>query len=123
MCVEQIIAVMDGETAAGWMGPTLGWSSDVLSAGPPEAAGNRTKEEKMRSRFAMLLAIAVVCVTTAWAGFAPEEQITTSRTGKDLRMNNGRKVVVAANGVRHLVWSGGAVYYNRYYPGSGWTTD
>jgi hypothetical protein len=77
----------------------------------------------MRTKLAVLLAVAAVCVTTAWAGWYPEEQITTSRTGKDLRMNNGRKVVIATNGVRHLVWSGGAVYYNRYYPQSGWTAD
>lgn len=78
----------------------------------------------MRSRFAILLAIAVVCVATAWAGFAPEEQITTSRAAKDLRMYNGRKVVIASNGVRHLVWNdGSAIYYNRYYPQSGWTAD
>ena len=77
----------------------------------------------MRTKFAVALAVAAFCVTVAWAGWAPEEQITFSRTGKDLRMNNGRKVVVASNGVRHLVWSGGAVYYNRYYPGSGWTAD
>jgi hypothetical protein len=83
------------------------------------------KEEKMRSKFAMLLAIAAVCVATAWAGWSSEERITNNSSSNGLFVNNGHKVVVATNGVRHLVWSGsrGGVYYKRYYPGSGWTPD
>ena len=69
--------------------------SEVLSTGPPEAARNRTKEEKMRTKFAILLAVAAVCVTTAWAGWFPEGQITSNRLKNDLRVNINRKVVVA----------------------------
>jgi hypothetical protein len=85
---------------------------------------NRQKEEKMRSSFAMLLAIAAVCVTTAWAGWSNEQQITKNKTANYLDMPSGHRVVVANNGVRHLVWDGSSgVYYKRYYPVSGWTPD
>ena len=77
----------------------------------------------MRSRFALLLAIAAVCVATAWAGWSPEQQVTNNGTTNWLRMYNGNKVVVAADGVRHLVWDRGGVYYKRWYPTSGWTSD
>jgi hypothetical protein len=77
----------------------------------------------MRSRFAILLAIAAVCVTTAWADWAPEQQITNNKSSNDLRMNNGHRIVVATDGVRHLVWSKGGVYYKRWYPTTGWTSD
>ncbi len=78
----------------------------------------------MRSGFAILLAIAAVCATTASAGWAPEERVTNNKTDNDLRLNNGHKVVVATNGVRHMVWSSGSgLSYKRYYPGSGWTSD
>ncbi len=79
----------------------------------------------MRSRFAMLLAIAVVCVTTAWAGWSPEERVTNNKYANNLGLNTGHKVVIAASGVRHLVWSTGTtgVLYKRYYPSSGWTSD
>ena len=72
----------------------------------------------MRTKFAILLAIAAVCVTTAWAGWSAEELITSN--GGFLGFPNGHRIVVATNGVRHLVSAG---YYNRYYPGSGWTPD
>ena len=72
----------------------------------------------MRTKFAILLAIAAVCVTTAWAGWAAEELITSN--GGFLGFPNGHRVVVATDGVRHLVWYGG---YKRYYPGTGWTPD
>jgi hypothetical protein len=78
----------------------------------------------MRTKFAIALAIAVVCATIALAGWANEEQITNNKLSNDLRLYNGDKVVVASNGVRHLVWTtGSGVYYKRYYPGSGWTSD
>jgi hypothetical protein len=82
------------------------------------------KEEKMRSKFAILLAIAGVCVTTALAGWSPEEQVTKNKSSNDLRLNNGHKTVVATNGVKHLVWfTSSGVFYKRCYPGSGWTSD
>jgi hypothetical protein len=75
----------------------------------------------MRGKFAILLAIAAVCVTTAWAGWGSEQQITANRNNPNfLGFPNGHRIVVAANGVRHLVFNG---YYKRYYPGSGWTPD
>jgi hypothetical protein len=78
----------------------------------------------MRTKFAIALAIAVACMTAAWAGWLDEEQVTNNKSGNDLRLNNGHKVVVATNGVRHLTWTtGSGVYYKRYYPGSGWTSD
>jgi len=80
----------------------------------------------MRTKFAILLTIAAVCVTTAWAGWSPEGQITSNRLNNDLRVNINHKVVVASNGVRHLVWFDGkqtTVYYKRYYTSSGWTPD
>lgn len=80
----------------------------------------------MRSKFATLLAVVAVSVTAAWAGWSNEEQVTNNRLKNDLRVNVNRKVVVASNGVRHLVWFDGkqtTVYYKRYYPGSGWTPD
>jgi hypothetical protein len=98
-------------------------SSEVLLTGPPEAARNK-KEEKVRTKFAILLAIAAVCVTTAWAGWANEEQVTRNRKLNDLRFNTGDRTVIASNDVRHLVWTlDGKVYYKRWYPGTGWTSD
>ena len=98
----------------------LGSSSEVILVGPSGVARNK-KEGKMRTKFAMLLAIAAVCVTTAWAGWGPEQQVTTnSRNVNFLGFPNGHRVVVATDGVRHLVFQG---YYKRYYPGPGWTPD
>jgi hypothetical protein len=78
----------------------------------------------MRSRFAILLAIAVVCVTTALADWLPEEQVTRNKSSNDLRQNSGHKTVITTNGVRHLVWfTSSGVFYKRYYPGTGWTPD
>ena len=82
----------------------------------------------MRSRFAMLLAIAVVCVTTAWATWTSESLVTGSpNMARELaQWNCAHKVVFGTDGVGHLVWSGGpypptyhGVWYNRYNPGSG----
>ena len=78
----------------------------------------------MRTKFAILLAIAAVCVTTVWAGWAKEQQITSNKYCNDLHYPTGHRVAIAANGVRHLVWeANGFVYYKRYYPTSGWTAD
>jgi hypothetical protein len=94
---------------------------------PAQGGSNRTKEEKMRSKFAMLLGIAAVCVTTAWAEWTSESLVTGS-TGVSRYMdgNNTHKVVFGTDGVGHLVWQGGpsanpyvGVWYNRYNPGSG----
>lgn len=75
----------------------------------------------MRSILILLLCLFTIVIAT----WLPEEQITSNRVGNDLRMNNGHKVVVATNGVRHLVWftQNSGVLYKRYYPGSGWTPD
>jgi hypothetical protein len=106
-----------------------GWSSEVFSTGSPEAARNRQKEEKMRSKFAMLLAIAAVCATTAWAGWTSESLVTHSpNMMRELSVHNfAHKVVFGTDGVGHLVWEGGpyptstphGVWYNRYNPSSG----
>jgi hypothetical protein len=77
----------------------------------------------MRSRFAVLLAVAIVCVTTAVAGWSPEQQVTNNNTTNSLGHYNTRNIVVAANGVRHLVWTRGGIYYKRWYPATGWTPD
>ncbi|MBM3332943.1 hypothetical protein FJY68_14045 [candidate division WOR-3 bacterium] len=65
----------------------------------------------MRSRFAIALAIAAVCVTTAWAGWTSDALVTGSQNV--LRTLNGdnsaHKVVFGTDGVGHLVWQGGPV--------------
>jgi hypothetical protein len=107
-------------------GVQIGWSSSVLLAGSPEAAesNRRQKEEDMRSRFAILLALAVVCVTTAWAEWTPEVMIT----GSDTTDHAAPGLVFASDGVGYLVWhttlrGPKGVYYNRYNPGVGWAPD
>jgi len=88
----------------------------------------------MRTKFAVLLAIAAVCVTTTWAGWAPEERVTTNTNYCNMLCSPaGHSVVATSGGVRHLVWAardlghgGDQLYtatYKRYYPGSGWTRD
>jgi hypothetical protein len=56
-------------------------------------------------------------------GWGSEEQISNNADTNWLYYGNGHKVVVASNGVRHVVWqtSTKKVYYKRYYSASGWT--
>ncbi len=77
----------------------------------------------MRSRFAILLAIAAVCVTTAWAVWTPEALVTSDPGGRNTYANNGHKAVYGAGGVGHLVWAGPGIGSNRYDPSSGWGAD
>ena len=84
----------------------------------------------MRTKFAILLAIAVVCVTTAWADWPAEYQITNTTDSSNTCYGTGHKVVFAASGVGHLVWvthnaqNVYALHYKRYYPATGlWTAD
>jgi hypothetical protein len=97
-------------------------NSEVLLTGPPGAARNK-KEGKMRTKFAILLAIAAVCVTTALASWSPEALITGNSAGRSLYNNNGRKAVFGPDGVGHLIWDGGGVGCNRYDPLTGWASD
>ena len=114
----------DSRTSDQKDGAQGGWSSEVLRTGPPEAARDRKWEEKMRSRLVILLAVAAVCVSAGWAGWAPEEQISSNRYNNNLDQSCGHKVVVASNGVRHVVWAANStIYYKRFYPASGWTPD
>jgi len=56
----------------------------------------------------------------------PEARITGSNRNRDVSGNNSHKIVVADNGVRHVVMTGddGHVYYKRYYPQwHCWTPD
>jgi len=101
------------------------WNSEVFPTGSPEATRNRTKEEKMRSRFAILLAVAAVCVTAAWAEWTPEVLVTDGgSSSRTLYFNNSRKLVFAPDGVGHVIWHGdGRIGCNRYDPLSGWDTD
>ena len=83
----------------------------------------------MRSKFAILLAVAAVCVTTASAGWTSDSLVTGSpgvwRTF--IWQSYAHKVVFGTDGVGHLVWQGGPTsvnsyvgcWYNRYNPGSG----
>jgi len=91
-----------------------------------------TKEEKMRTKFAVALAIAAVCVTTAWAAWSPESWITgDGSSDRQLYPNNGHKLVFGPDGVGHLIWRcylplnapSAGVYCNRYNPSTGWTPD
>jgi hypothetical protein len=78
----------------------------------------------MRSRFAILLAVAVVCVTTALASWTPEAMVTGDSTQRDLNQRQGRKLVFDTDGVGHLIWHGSSgIWCNRYNPGSGWSAD
>ena len=76
----------------------------------------------MRSKLAMLLAIAV-CVTALWAAWGPEEQLTSS----DPYGNSGPNIVVGTNNYRHLLWASRnhanvLRLYKRWYPETGWTS-
>jgi hypothetical protein len=82
----------------------------------------------MRSRFAILLAIAAVCATTALAGWTSDSLVTGGPGVYRIFLahNNAHKVVFGTDRVGHLVWQGGptadhafGIWYNRYSPGSG----
>jgi len=104
-------------------GTQVGWSSSVLLTGPLGGGQRPNKEEKMQSKLTMLIAIAAVCVTTLWAAWGPEEQLTNS----DYYGNYSPYVVVGTNNYRHVVWdlrdhANVHRYYKRWYPKSGWTS-
>jgi hypothetical protein len=87
-----------------------------------------TKEEKMRTKFAIALAIVAVCVTAAWAGWNVEFQVTDNNLENWTGWTSAHKVVIGAvgdvDGVVHMAWYvGGDVYYKRYFPGSGWSGE
>ena len=118
-----------GETSGRKDGDEVHLSSEVLLTGPSKAARNK-KEEKMRSKLAILLAIAAVCATAVWADWTPEALVTGDTSiNHELWWNNGHKVVFGTDGVGHLVWFGGTgIWYNRYNPPSQglpgyWTPD
>jgi hypothetical protein len=78
----------------------------------------------MRTKFAIALAIAAICVATAWASWPAEAWITGG--GSDTRglcAYNGHSVVFGPDGIGHLMWEGQGVGCSRYNPISGWTTD
>jgi len=78
----------------------------------------------MRSRFAILLALAVVCVTTAWASWTPAVLVTSGSEGRSIYGNNARKLVFASDGIGHVTWAaGGRIGCNRFEPSSGWAAD
>ena len=77
----------------------------------------------MRTKFAVLLAMAAVCVTTALADWTPEVLVTGSSSGRSIYSNNGQKLVFASDGIGHVIWGGGGVGCNRYDPASGWGPD
>jgi hypothetical protein len=78
----------------------------------------------MRTKFAIALAVAVVCVTTAWAGWDPEARITgDNSTARSFCLNYGHSVVFGPDGVGHLVWDSPGVGCNRYNQPGGWTPD
>jgi len=56
-------------------------------------------------------------------GWGSEEQLTNTGDTNNLYWGTSHKVVVASNGVRHVVWQTNthSIYYKRYYPGVGWT--
>jgi hypothetical protein len=94
------------------------------------------KEEKMRTKFAVALAIAAVCVTTAMADWTSDSLVTGSDSVWIYFYGNWtHKLVYGTDGVGHLVWHGNPsgqpycqVWYNRYNPGSGnkpgyWTAN
>lgn len=78
----------------------------------------------MRSRFAVLLAIVAVCVTTAWASWTPEALVIGGSARHSLLGNGGNKLVFGPDGVGHLIWRGASGNWcNRYDPLSGWKPD
>jgi hypothetical protein len=79
----------------------------------------------MRMRLITLLAFAGLFMT-ALAAWGPEVGITNNRLENVTYHANVHKVVYDRSGVGHLVWYdqvGEAVYYKRYWPGSGWSKD
>jgi hypothetical protein len=82
------------------------------------------KEEKMRTKFAIALAIVAVCVTAAWAGWNDEFQVTDNELENWTGATAAHTVVIGDGGVVHMVWFvGDDAYYKRYYPGSGWSEE
>ena len=84
----------------------------------------------MRTTLAVLLVITGVFAATFWT---PEKQLTNNLWYSNLDANNGHRLVFDRTGVGHLVWWNQYgpdpahfsynVYYERYYPISGWTHD
>jgi len=80
----------------------------------------------VKSKLTMLIAIAAVCVTTLWAGWGPEEQITTG--GRNVRSVTSCVVAVGNNGYKHVVYrrpktASVDIWYERWYPSTGWTSE
>jgi N-acetylneuraminic acid mutarotase len=94
-------------------------------------------EEIMRGLIVGLIVAGALATATGAAPFTPPEsfgarapawepdtQVTDNSMNNYLYYSNGHRLVIARNGVRHLVWhNGSSVYYKRYYPGEGWTPD
>ena len=81
----------------------------------------------MRLKLVTLLAVAGLFAALS-ANWGPEAAITSNRL-ENSTFGPAHKVVYGTDGVGHLVWTGGgnvgqpAVYYKRYYPKTGWTSD
>jgi len=78
----------------------------------------------------MLLALAGLLTTALSVTWGPAAGITNNRLENVTYSSNAHKVVYGQDGVGHLVWfdNGGgvgasAVYYKRYYPKTGWTSE
>ena len=59
-------------------------------------------------------------------GWGSPVAVTNNRLENVTWLTNGHKVVYGAGGVGHVVWydqAGDAVYYKRFYPGSGWSKE
>jgi hypothetical protein len=94
-------------------------SSGVFPTGPSGATGT-SKEERVRTKFAVLFAATVILTSTAWGAWTDEVKITANRDSDETYNTNGHKVVFSSNGVGHVVWCGtkkkNTVCYARYYP-------
>jgi hypothetical protein len=92
---------------------------------PESGTTNKQKEEKMRTKFAIALAVAAVCVTATWAAWSDESMITGDAIAD--RQFGGGNMVFGPDGIGHLVWwnlmNGRGLNCNRYDPSSGWTPD
>jgi len=79
----------------------------------------------VRTKFAILLVVAVVLASAAWGAWTDEVKFTSNRDSNETYFTNGHKAVFGSNGVGHVVWCGtkkkNTVYYARYYPSSGWS--